>query len=433
MSDLAGWGIVPAPDRLPWWRPDRHLDPEMPRATLVLAAVGFFVAMGFGLLIPVITVFAATFSVSTTAATSVVSAFALARFVATGPAGWLITRWGERAVLAWGLAIVGITSGLAGLSQEFWQLLLLRGVSGFGSAMFTVSAISLLLHLAPAHLRGRASALLNGGFIAGTIVGPGVGSFLAFSLRAPFVIYGLACGLAWLVTVLFVPTAPAEQVDGADADDSRALIQIWRALSDRAYLTAVTGHLAVGFFTYGLRSALVPIFVVTVLAAPTSLTGMGFVVSAALSALSLAFAGRTTDLRGRRPAMVIGATTTVAGAVLLVAWETRPGFLIAMGIMGFGSSFLSAAMPAIVGDITGGRRGGPLVATQQAAGDLGSILGPLVGGLLLDLTGSFAMALGSGALTFAVVIVMAVTMPETRGREVAPGRQENVPPRPMDP
>lgn len=405
----------------------------MPRATLVLAAVGFFVAMGFGLLIPVITVFATTFGVTTAAATSVVSVFALARFVATGPAGWLIMRWGERAVLATGLAIVGITSGLAGLSQEFWQLLVLRGLGGVGSAMFTVSAISLLLHLAPAHLRGRASAMLQGGFLAGTIVGPGIGGFLAFSLRVPFFFYALTCLAAWLVTVLLVPAVPPEDVSAhGDDDDAGAGSRVWAALSDRAYLTAVITQLIVGFYNFGLRTALVPIFVVTALKAPTSLTGLGFVVSAGLSALALAPAGRMTDLRGRKPALITGAVATLAGALILVGWETRVGFLVAMGVLGVGGSFLSAAMPAIVGDVTDGRRGGPVVATYQAVGDLGAILGPLVGGFLLDLTGSFAIALGSGALTMVLVVVLAVTMPETRGREHERGPDGDVPPRPME-
>ena len=431
---LARWWTVPVPERrLPWWRPDRYVDPEMPRATLVLAAVGFFVAMGFGLLIPVITVFATTFGVTTTAATGVVSAFALARFLATGPAGWLIARIGERGVLAYGLAIVGVTSGLAGLSQEFWQLLVLRGLGGIGSAMFTVAAVSLLLHLAPAHLRGRASAMLQGGFLAGTIIGPGIGGFLAFSLRAPFFFYAIACVAAWFVTVFLVPRVPPEEAEVlADDEPTGAVARVWLALRDRAYLTVLVTQLVIGFYTFGLRTALVPIFVVSALGAPTSLTGLGFVVSAGLSALALPMSGRMTDLRGRRPAILLGTVLTLVGSIVLVVWETEVGFLVAMGVLGVGGSFMGSVLPAIVGDVTGGRRGGPLVATYQAVGDFGSILGPLVGGLLLDLTGSYAIALGSGTVTLVLVLLLALTMPETHGRDGQRGPAADVPPRPLD-
>ena len=47
--------------------------------------------------------------------------------------------------MATGIYIVAVSSGLAGISQSYVQLLLLRGLGGIGSAMFTVSAFTLLL------------------------------------------------------------------------------------------------------------------------------------------------------------------------------------------------------------------------------------------------------------------------------------------------
>ena len=49
-----------------------------------------------------------------------------------------------------GIAVVAASSRLAGLSQSFAQLLVLRGVGGLGSAMFSVSAQALLLASVPA-------------------------------------------------------------------------------------------------------------------------------------------------------------------------------------------------------------------------------------------------------------------------------------------
>ena len=53
----------------------------------------------------------------------------------------LIDAWGERVVMATGI-IVAVSSGLAGISHSYFQLLLLRGIGGIGSAMFTVSAFT---------------------------------------------------------------------------------------------------------------------------------------------------------------------------------------------------------------------------------------------------------------------------------------------------
>ena len=139
-----------------------------------MLAVAFAVALGFGIVAPVIPLFAREFGVGNAAAGAVVSAFALMMTSALA-GGRLVERFGERAVLAAGLAIVAVSSVLAGLAQSYPQLLVLRGVGGVGSAMFTVSAVSLLLRIVRSDQRGRASAWFQGGFLAGGVTGPAFG------------------------------------------------------------------------------------------------------------------------------------------------------------------------------------------------------------------------------------------------------------------
>ena len=163
----------------------------MPAEVAILTAVSFTVALGFGIVAPDIPAFARQFGVSTASAASVVSAFALLRVVGALPAGRLVDRFGEHRVMATGIAVVAVSSVLAGLSGSFAQLIVLRGIGGLGSAMFSVSAQTLLLVSVPDDQRGRASGLFSGGFLVGGISGPAVGGLLAaWSLRAPFFVYG---------------------------------------------------------------------------------------------------------------------------------------------------------------------------------------------------------------------------------------------------
>ena len=73
--------------------------------------------------------------------------------------GRLIDSFGERLVMAVGIFIVALSSGLAGIASSYVQLLALRGVGGIGSAMFTVSATTLLLTSVEAGLRGDPALL----------------------------------------------------------------------------------------------------------------------------------------------------------------------------------------------------------------------------------------------------------------------------------
>src|ERR1017187_2104552 len=169
----------------------RGLFRDLPPEVAILTAISFTVALGFGIVAPGIPGFARHFGVSTAAAATVISAFALMRVVGALPAGRLVDRFGEHWVMAVGIAIVAASSILAGFSASFTQLIVLRGVGGLGSAMFSVSARTLLLVSVPGEHRGRASGLFSGGFLVGGISGPAIGGLVAaWSLRAPFFIYG---------------------------------------------------------------------------------------------------------------------------------------------------------------------------------------------------------------------------------------------------
>jgi MFS transporter, DHA1 family, multidrug resistance protein len=402
---------------------------DLPVEVSVLASIAFFVALGFGIVIPSIPIFADSFGVSALAASSVVSAFALMRFVSSPFAGAWTNRFGERRVLALGLAIVAVSSFLAGLSQSFVQLLILRGVGGVGSAMFTVSAMALLLRVVDAQQRGQASAAWQGGFLVGGVAGPAIGGILlAVSIRAPFFFYAGTLAVATVIAIVFLSPArlaareAAVEASEPDVPDERpgGWAELRHALGNGAYRAALAVNLATGLTTFGLRAALIPLFVVQGLQQGPSLSGWAFLVAAVVQAAFLVPAGRLTDLRGRRPAMIIGSIATIAGMLLLVVDDLATGslsvalmiFFASMVVMSIGSAFLGSAPTAVVGDIMGGRQGGSVVATFQMVSDIGAVIGPLLGGLLLDLYG-FEWAFAFGAAISALALIFVVLMPET--------------------
>ncbi|MSV65505.1 MAG: MFS transporter, partial [Actinobacteria bacterium] len=106
----------------------------------MLSTVSFLVAIGFGLIIPAIPIFASSFGVNKTAIGLIVSAFAVMRFSSGLVSGKLVDRFGERAVLGFGLFMVSFFTLLTALSQSYSQLLIFRTLGGLGSSMFSVSA-----------------------------------------------------------------------------------------------------------------------------------------------------------------------------------------------------------------------------------------------------------------------------------------------------
>ncbi|CAB4581543.1 MAG: MFS transporter [Actinobacteria bacterium] len=384
---------------------------DLPPAIWVLSSIAFSVALGFGIVAPAIPLFARSFGVTAFAASTVVSIFALTRLISSPISGLLIERVGERVVLSSGLVIVAVTTGFAGASDDFFQLLLLRGLSGFGSAMFTVSAMSLVVRLAPRDLRARATSVYQGGFLAGTLFGPALGAaVLGISIRAPFYSYSITVAIAALIAAVFLSGARTAQPLESEAQPTTSSnLRLVDGFRHAGYRAAFTVSFTIGFTIFGLRAAAVPLYVTEELLAAASLVAYGFFVGSLAQIAILLPAGKYADTRGRREAMVIGSVLAVISAVLLMSWQSPVGYLVSMGVGGFAGSFLSSTPAAIVGDVVEGRRRGPLLAAFQMAADVGGITGPLVAGLMIDgygFTATFAIGVVATVISLIVTLLM---------------------------
>jgi DHA1 family multidrug resistance protein-like MFS transporter len=408
---------------------------DLPREAAILSSVSFTVALGYGIVAPAIPAFARQFGVSVAAAASVISAFALMRVVGALPAGRLVERFGEPSVMAAGIAVVAVSSVLAGFSQSFTQLLVLRGAGGLGSAMYSVSGQALLLATVPSGQRGRASGLYSGGFLLGGISGPAVGGLVAaWSLRAPFFLYGGLLVVPALIAWIALRSAPHRTGARAAPDQTEALNRpgppaaarvvpavprpaagfrtLIGALRSRAYRAAATANLADGFALLGVRGAILPLFVRDALHRSPVWTGVGFLLFAALNGAALFPGGRVADRLGRRPVLIAGCAISACGMALLAALPGLWAFLGALAVAGAGSGLLDVAPAAIVGDLLDGR-GGTLVAFYQMSGDVGAVSGPVAAGFAVD-AASFSAAFALSGAILGVAAILAFFAPETR-------------------
>jgi len=396
-------------------RPSRGPFRDLPREVPILTAISFTVALGFGIVAPDIPAFARHFGVSTAAAASVVSAFALMRIVGALPAGRLADRFGQPAVMAAGIAIVAVSSIVAAFSGSFAELIILRGAGGVGSAMFGVSGQTLLLVSVSSAQRGRASGLFTGGFLVGGISGPAVGGLIAaWSERAPFIIYGCMLVIPAIIAGAVLHDRSRLRPQAASGRH-HAVAEIAGALRDRAYRAAAAANLADGFGTIGVRSAIIPLFVRDVLHRSAIWTGTGFLLVAAINAATLLPAGRSADRLGRRPVMVSGCLVSAAGMALLALLPGLGGYLTGLAVLGLGSGFLDVGPAAMLGDILKGQ-GGMVVASYQMAGDIGTVTGPVTAGYLVD-AASYDLAFGVTAGVLGLAAVLGLLAPETRWRD----------------
>ena len=108
-------------------------------------------------------------------------------------------RLGERPVYLTGLIIVAVSTGVSAFAQNYWQLLIFRSLGGIGSTMFTVSAMALLVRLAPPKLRGRVFSLYGSAFLIAGAAFWLIGALVAHIAPAVRIEWVLFAGLGALV------------------------------------------------------------------------------------------------------------------------------------------------------------------------------------------------------------------------------------------
>lgn len=370
---------------------------RLPREVWVLVAANLAIAVGFALVAPALPSFARTFNVSVTAASAVISAFAVSRLLFAPVSGRLVTAIGERRVYLAGLAIVAVATGACAFATAYWHLIVFRTLAGIGSTMFTVSAIGLLIHVTPAPMRGRASGLWSASFLLGNVLGPVIGGgLIAISLRAPFLVYAATLAVAIVIVGVFLRHS---RVVADTEEDGTPTLLLREALRHPTYRATLVSTFAHGWTAFGVRMALTPLFITEVLHREQAFAGTAFAVFGAANVVLLLVSGRLSDSVGRKPLMLAGLVLGGAGTMWVGFTESVPAFLMATVLAGVGTGLMTPPQQAVVADILGGKaRDGQVLAVSQMTLDVGAVIGPLAAGLLVDQL-SFAAAFAiAGAL-----------------------------------
>lgn len=385
---------------------------RLPAEIWVLARANIVIALGYGVVAPVLPAYARNFGVSISAATFVITAFAAMRLIFAPPSGLLVQKLGERRVYLTGLLIVALSTLACAFAETYWQLLVFRSLGGAGSAMFTVSSLALMIRLSPFDARGRVAGLFSSAFMIGGVAGPVVGSLTAgLGLSVPFAIYGMALVVA--AVVVFVSLRNST-LAARDEEVIGPTVSVRTVLRNRAYQAALLSNLAAGWAALGLRVALVPLFVVDVLHRSAGMAGLVLAMFAIGNVCAVIPSGHLSDRVGRRKLMIVGLTVSAASTALL-GWTTSlPVFLVIAFVTGAASGVFVSPQQAAVADIIGNRaRGGTAVATFQMMSDLGTIVGSLAAGQIAQHV-SFTAAFGVGGVILLAAAVCWSLAPETR-------------------
>jgi MFS family permease len=367
----------------------------------------FIIMVGFGILSPILPLYARSFGVGLDSVGVLVASFSVTRLVIDPFTGVIIRRLGERRAVVLGAIVVGATTALAAVAPTFTLLVVFRGAGGAGSAIFFTGLLSYMLRTIPGDRIGRVMSVWYASFNVGIIAGQPLGGVFADRLGAVSTlwIYAATC---FVSAAVFARTMRGTGSEPRQ-DRSTGLRRLpWR----RPFLAVLLANGAYAWMIAGVYSTLIPLFGDERVKLSELGIGIGLAAASITEFAVLFPAGKATDRIGRKAVLVPG---YAAMALALVLWPlaTTPAlFFLANGIFGLISGYAGVPQAPMLSDVTEDQMRGTAVAVFRFFGDLGFVLGPLVAGASADAFG-YGAAFSLSAIPLVLAMLFVLTVPET--------------------
>jgi multidrug resistance protein len=343
----------------------------MRKQLAVVFTIVFIDLVGFGIVLPLMPGFAASYGIAPAAIGVLVTSFSLLQLLVSPLWGALSDRIGRRPVLLIGL--VGSTASylLFAFAHGFWALLASRVVAGSMGATVGV-AQAYVADITPPERRAQSLGVLGVAFALGFILGPALGGVLySYSHSAAGFVAATFCGLNAFAAFLWLP------------ETGQHLI---RRPRERVAVRPLSAPLAATFL---LVSAFAVIHVSLPLLAQQEVglsprrLGMVFAFSGIISAIVQGgLVGRIAPRIGEARLATIGGLLMAIGLWLFPGSRHTGDLYFAIAFLSMGSAASNPSILAAISRITTAQQQGSALGLAQTAQNLGRIVGPLVAGSL---------------------------------------------------
>jgi len=353
------------------------------RNLYILTFVLFVIMLGYGIIIPIFPFYIEEMGAGGTELGLLTASYAVMRLIFGPIWGGLSDRYGRKPILLIGILGYVITMVWFGLASTLWMLFAARILSGVLSSATAPTTMAYIGDSAPEDERGGGMGMLGAAGGIGTIIGPVMGGFLGTeTLSTPFFVAAGMAALSLVLAIIFLPEShPVEE----GPKEKEAIINLrswWEAiLSPIGNLFALTFISTCGlmifanvFGLYGLeRFGYGP-----------EQVGIIMMVLGLVSALTQAFlAGPTTKRWGDAAVVKTGLLATAISFGLMVLADTFTSVLLTTAFFAMTVSIQSPALLSLTSRRATMRQGVAMGLSNSFV-SLGRIVGPILGGAVLD-------------------------------------------------
>lgn len=336
----------------------------------------------------------------------IAAAYPVTEIIAAPAIGVLVDRYGRRRWIYFGLTLSTLALFAFTLNTTVGYLVIVHAIQGLAAAMIVVSTLTMVTDVSTAANRGREMGIYDFANLGGYVVGISAAGLLIRTnfIVAPFYFGSALAAVGAIFAYLRVREKKTHALRSAlsPVQTLRLLLTDKRAAAMFPIWLSVTTFIGMAL-TFGPRLGPSPLF--------TSFFIAGVVL---VLAFSQPFFGHLSDRYGRDRLMMLGMVSLIGlFATVITLFRHRLDLMYAapfLVVFGVGSFAFAPAALASLGDLAPERGRGTTMGIYSVVISLGTVIGPLLGGYLLDRYG-FSSLFYAGiviliaAMTFAILIV----------------------------
>jgi len=303
-----------------------------------------------------------------------IGVFSVSSLVLRPFVGKALLRIPERKFMLAGTIIYAFSSFAYLFAMPFWPLFIIRILQGIGLAFFSTASFTLIASIIPEAHRGQSLGYYHLAINIAFVLAPYLGILLINHFS--FSILFLVCTALSLCS-LFITTQLSKFQDVPSANLS---VKKQPFLSREVMPSAIMAFMV--NIIWGAITAFFPLYA---LSQGVSNPGLFFGALAVMHVAGRTLGGRLFDLYSREKIIFPCLIAYIISMFILAFSKTLPMFILVAVIWGIGNAFLYPTLVAYTLDHARSSPG-PAMGTFTAVADLGSGLGSVIMGVILQLT-----------------------------------------------